>query len=657
MCGIFGQWNTREQPIDIKTLTECISTIAHRGPDDEGYLMARVGQGGVLHCGGPDSDPALNLPLLEAQAGKAFDLALGFRRLSILDLSPTGHQPMASSDQRYWIVFNGEIYNFLELRQELAQLGHQFTSTSDTEVLLAGYSQWGAGVLSRLVGMFAFAIFDRRKRVLFLARDFFGIKPLYYTWNGTRFAFASEAKALPALGDVSRRVDPSALYVYLRYGITDNGEATLWQEIRHLPAAHYLEIPLEGSPKAIEPQRYWDIDMGTRSALSASAAAERLRELFLENVRLHLRSDVPVGAALSGGIDSSAIVMGMRRHQPAQEIHTFSYIADDEKLNEESWVDRIVAQAGTNPHKTRITPSGLVADLDAFIYALDEPFSSTSMYAQYCVFRLTQQAGIKVMLDGQGADEALGGYNYFYSLRLVSMIRRRRWMDAFTFLRNNWARPYFGGPRLLYRAGGWLLPERFHGLARKAVREDLVPEWLNRDWFERRGVQPPPVYQWDAQADPFRAMLYQSVMETSLPMLLRYEDRNSMAHSVESRVPFLTPALINFIFSLPEEYIVDAQGNSKAVFRQAMQGLVPASILARRDKIGFSTPEKRWLDELRPWVDKVLASEAAGSISALNLEAVRREWQGVSANSKPFNFRVWRWINLIHWSARHQVEF
>lgn len=657
MCGIFGLWNTQERPVDINALLRSVSSIRHRGPDDEGYLLANLSQRRVISCAGAESDNPSNLPGIDSQLGQPFDLFFGYRRLSILDLSPLGHQPMPSPDRQRWIVFNGEIYNYVELRQELRNLGHEFISTSDTEVLLAGYSQWGAAVLRKLVGMFAFAILDMKKRALFLARDFFGIKPLYYAFNGSRFAFASETKALISLGDVFPKINPSALYTYLRYGITDNGASTLWNEIRHLPAAHYLEIKLDDPSPTICPQRYWDIDMQTRRALSPSDAAEQLRALFLENVRLHLRSDVPVGAALSGGIDSSSIVMAMRRHQPNQEIHTFSYVADDKTLNEDQWMELVNRDAGTIQHRTRITPADLVADLDDFIYSLDEPFSSTSMYAQYSVFRLTKQAGIKVMLDGQGADESLGGYNYFFSARLVSMLRNRRWLEAIAFLRNNWSRPYFGGPKLFYRAGAWLVPEKFHGVARSLIGEDFMPEWLDANWFEKQGVQPTQVYLWDQSKDPFKKLLYQSVMETSLPMLLRYEDRNSMAHSVESRVPFLTPDLINFIFSLPEEHIVDIQGNTKSVFRRAMQGLVPEPILQRRDKIGFSTPEKDWLTELSPWVDQVLNRNTSQSIPALKMDKAREEWRNVSAGRRPFNFRVWRWINLIYWSERHSVEY
>jgi asparagine synthase (glutamine-hydrolysing) len=586
-----------------------------------------------------------------------FDLALGFRRLSILDLTPSGHHPMSSRDGRLWIVFNGEVYNYLELGEELAKLGHRFTSTSDTEVLLAGYKQWGMKMLPRLVGMFAFAILDLEERKLVLVRDFFGIKPLYYALNERRFAFASEAKALIALGDVSRKVDPDALYMYLRHGLTDNGEATLWSEIRHVPAAHFVEIPLDSPSPAVKPTRYWQINLAGRTSMPPSAAAEKLRALFLENIRLHLRSDVPVGAALSGGIDSSAIVAAMRYHQPQGVIHTFSYIADEPRMDEERWVDLVSQAAGTTAHKTPIAAADLMADLDDFLFQLDEPFSNTTMYAQFRVFRLAHRAGIKVMLDGQGADESLGGYNYFLSARLASMWRRRRWTEAFAFVRSNWNRTYFGGPRLIFRAGSWLLPEAYHGAARRLIGDELMPDWLNRTWFERRGVRPTPLFAVARDEDLFLTVVARSITTTSLPMLLRYEDRNSMAHSVESRVPFLTPNLVDFIVSLPEGHIVDIEGNTKSIFRRAMRGLVPSEVLERRDKVGFSTPELRWLNELRPWVEQVLGSEMAEAIPALNRAKLLDQWHGIAAGWKPFSFQLWRWINLIHWANRHQIEF
>jgi asparagine synthase (glutamine-hydrolysing) len=660
MCGILGLWHKDAKPIPLETFQKATTALRHRGPDDEGYLLVNQSRNKIIPCLGTDSDKRLNLPRIEKHFDQSFDFIFGFRRLSILDLSPSGHQPMSSMDGSCWIIFNGEIYNYLELREELKKLGHTFTSTSDTEVLLAGYLQWGSDLLPRLVGMFAFAIFDMRKRTLFLARDFFGIKPLYYTTTNNVFAFASEAKALLELDNTKRQINPDSLYMYLRYGLTDHGDNTFWNEIQHLPPAHYMEISLEAqSPPQIK--RYWQIDMNTRLDISLSDATEQLRNLFLENIRIHLRSDVPVGAALSGGIDSSAIVGAMRHVQGQNlDLHSFSYIANDLNLSEEKWVDLAGEKSEAIVHKTRPQPTDLIEDLDHLIYTLDEPFGSTSIYAQYRVFRLAQENKIKVMLDGQGADEFLGGYNYFLSGYLVSLLRQYRLGASFQFLKNNWRRPYFGGSQLLLRAGAWVLPRRLHGLAQQISGNSLMPDWLNPHWFKEHNVKAYSLYAGDQRTkskEVYRDLLYQSVVETSLPMLLRYEDRNSMAHSVESRVPFLTPSLVNFIFSLPEEYLINLEGTTKAIFRQSMRDIVPRPILDRKDKIGFSTPEHEWLVSLRPWVESIFESSIASSTPVLNLHEIKDEWGRMLAGQKQFNFRFWRWINLIRWSELYRAEY
>ncbi len=414
MCGILGLCLPDKNTIDVKNFHNCASAIRHRGPDDEGYLFLDSSKEQITLCKGADSDLHLKLPDITDCYQSSFSLALGFRRLSILDLSPSGHQPMSTRDGKHWIVFNGEIYNYVELREELKSLGYEFTSTSDTEVLLTGYSHWGSDILNKLIGMFAFAILDLNKRTLFLARDFFGIKPLYYTFKNNTLAFASEAKALLEMEHVESVVDPGAAYLYLRHGLTDHDKSPLWRDIRKLPPAHFLEISLD-TPGMIQPERYWCLEIGRHLNISFLDAAAQLRELFLQNVRLHLRSDVPVGAALSGGINSSAIVSAMRKIQgKGLDLHTFTYLADDPILSEEKWADLAGQSADAKAHKTIFSASNLVEDIDSLIYALDEPFGSTSIYAQYCVFRLAHQNRIKVMLDGQGADELLGGYAFIY---------------------------------------------------------------------------------------------------------------------------------------------------------------------------------------------------------------------------------------------------
>ncbi len=656
MCGIFGIWYTDDKSVDLEVAQRATTCLRHRGPDDEGYLLIHVPSGRRIPCGGKDTDPRLDLPDMGEFFDRPFNGVLGFRRLAILDLSPAGHQPMVSPDGRFWIVFNGEIYNYLELRRELEASGYWFYTHSDTEVLLTAYCHWGPQVLTRLIGMFALAVLDTREQKVFLARDFFGIKPLYYTFLQNGFAFASEIKALLELPEVDRQVNPQRLYEYLRFGLTDHGQETLFAQIYQLPAAHYLGIPLD-HPHGVKPLRYWQIDLNPRFELSFEEASRQLRELFLENVRLHLRSDVPVGAALSGGIDSSSIVMAMRHIQGKElELHTFSYIADHPAINEEPWVDLVGKASGAIVHKTQPGPQELTTDLEHLISIQDEPFGSTSIYAQYRVFRLAREAGIKVMLDGQGADELLGGYRPYLASRLASLLRQGQWIKAGRFLSRASKLPGSGNLDLLLNTAGVLIPARFQSLVRRLIGKDLAPPWLNATWLRERGVVLRPL-QPSYRQEVLREHLYQTVTETSLPMLLRYEDRNSMAFSIESRVPFLTQTLANFILSLPEEYIIAPDGTSKSIFRRAMRGLVPDTVLDRRDKIGFATPEQGWLTGLQSWIEKVLQSETASQIPVLNLQGIKMEWQAILQGNKHFDFRVWRWINLIRWVEQYGVNF
>jgi asparagine synthase (glutamine-hydrolysing) len=640
VCGIAGILCSRGTDT-AQVGASLLRVLTHRGPDDHGWLSLR----GTTVCRGRDDAPPADA-----------DVLLLHRRLSILDLSDAGWQPMSTPDGRYHLVFNGEIYNYLELRTELKALGHQFHSHSDTEVLLHAWTQWGERALVRLVGMFAFALLDTQTRRLLLARDCFGIKPLYYAHCRGGFAFASEVKALLEVPGISRRVNPQRLYDYLRRGCTDHGDETLFADVSQLPPAHFLRVSLD-QPAAVHVARYWWPPQGEPLDISLDEATARLREMFLESIRLHLRSDVPVGAALSGGIDSSAIVTAMRHVEPRLDLHTFSYVADDPALSEERWARSAGGRAGATLHTVTATPDELAADLDRLIRLQDEPFGSTSIYAQYRVFGLAREAGIKVMLDGQGADELLGGYRPYLAARLASLVRGEQWGEAVRFLRQAAGLPGSGGIQgVLLHTTGLLCPPPLQGLARRLAGKSLMPPWLNRRWFTDRGVRP----RGEAGSGRPRVLheqLRRALAETSLPMLLRYEDRNSMAHSIESRVPFLTPALVEFVLRLPEGYLIAADGTTKDVFRRAMRGIVPDEVLDRRDKIGFATPESRWLVRLRPWVDAVLAGDAARRVPPLVGSAMRREWRGVLDGRRTFDFRIWRWVNLIRWAELLGVQF
>lgn len=665
MCGIAGILNLSGTFPVLKSLRNMTDALRHRGPDDEGYLIADIKTGKVDIFGGKDTPDdvfagplpyAPQLRLDSARESMHPRLALGHRRLSIIDLSPSGHQPMCNSKGTLWIVYNGEIYNYIELRDELESAGYGFHSHADTEVLLTAYEHWGAGALNRFIGMFAFAILDLPNKKLFLARDFFGIKPLYYALLPEGFAFASEIKALLELPGVSRGVNPQRVYDYVRLSLTDHGGETLFSQVSQVPAAHSLEVSLD-KPNAPNPERYWQIPAGPNSPVSFNEASDLVRDHFLDNVTLHLRSDVPVGSALSGGVDSSSIVMAMRKLQgPGADLHTFSYIADDSSLSEERWVDLIGASSGATVHKVRLDSMELTDRLERLVYVQDEPFSSTSILAQNSVFMLAREKGIKVMLDGQGADELFGGYPSHLEARLASLLRNARFSDALRLLRGT---PKLVGVRwwnLAARAFVPLLPGSAQNITRRMAGRQPVPSWLNRNWFVEREVLFHPV-QSNTGGNIFRQQLHQTMSKSMLPMLLRYEDRNSMAFSIESRVPFLTPDLVHAAFSLPGDYLISKDGVSKAVFRSAMRGMVPDSILDRKDKIAFSTPEPQWLMALRPWVEKTIQAGAAQQVECLNYRAIQKDWPLLLHGDKAFYGRLWRWINLILWAQRFEVVF
>jgi asparagine synthase (glutamine-hydrolysing) len=635
MCGIAGAVGTR-LPDDIAP--RVWELLAERGPDDHGYLALR----------GTDAHIAREWDPRDAGA----DALLIHTRLCIIDVSEAGWQPMSSSDGRFHIIFNGEVYNYIELRRKLEALGRTFRSASDTEVLIEAFAEWGPDCLSRVVGMFALAIVDSKDRKLFLARDPFGIKPLLMTRRGNAFAFASTVRALRELIPGDDRADRDHVLQYLRFGVTDHDSGTMFRGVEHLPPAHHMTVSIDdGTTNG--PVRYWEPKLGAIADISKAEAAERLRDLFLQSVDFHLRSDVRVGAALSGGVDSSSIVMAMREVRGTDlDILAFSFIPDDPAISEEAWIDQVGAAAGAHVAKVRPTAADLVADLGNVIAAQGEPFQTPSIYASYRVFRLAAESGVTVMLDGQGADELLGGYHFDISARLASLIRQLRGVRAWRLMRNTRHRsPTRSG--LLVEAGRFMLPRSSQRLARRLAGRPLAPPWLATSPGDEEVL-----LNGTGGYVAGRHVLRRHAIDqigVNLVRLLRYEDRNSMAFSIESRVPFLTSPLADFILSLPEEYIISDQGETKSVFRDAMRGIVPDSILDRRDKIGFQTPSS-WFREAGPWVDGVIASDAAGAIPLLDLDALRATWEAVRGGDTTGEPGLWRALNLIEWSRQFDIE-
>jgi len=636
MCGLAAVMTLPGATVAPALLRTFDRLLAHRGPDGRGLATFTRDAAPV--------DPA------------AAEVALVFRRLAIIDLDPRANQPMASRDGRFWLVFNGEIYNYIELREELARAGHAFRTSSDSEVLIAAFAAWGPQALSRFVGMFAFVLLDRQKRELFVARDPFGIKPLFWAIGSDCIALASEIPPLLEVPGVGRGADLARAGLFLAVGQTDAGHGTMFSAVRSVPAGTFATIPLD-RPTAPSPVGYWQPRVAPDPyARPVPAAAGELRELFLDSIKVHLRSDVPLGIALSGGVDSSSILAGARAVGGKDlVIRTFSFVAEGSDVDETPFIDIAAASAHARPASVRIRPDEIVADIDTLVTSQAEPFGSLSIYAQHRVMRLAGESGIKVMLDGQGADELFAGYRPYLARRLSELVARLQWGAALRLVRAMRTLPGVTAG-LLAQAVEPAVPARLRAFARALVGRPQLPPWIDGKWFADRGVATTAAApRWGK--DFLHEALAQSLTETVLPALLRYEDRNAMAFSIESRVPFLTPRLAQFAYAQPSANLIDARATQKAVLRAAMRGLVPDAILDRRDKIGFATPDRLWARSLRPWFARVLGSDTARALPWLKSAAALDVLDRRITRSDAFGFDLWRTVNLVRWVERFDVSY
>jgi asparagine synthase (glutamine-hydrolysing) len=638
MCGITGVITAAADGTVHTAVRAMTDSLAHRGPDDEGYLSSVDGCAVEIGRG--------------LGSGLA-QIAFGHRRLAIIDTSAAGWQPMRSACGRFHLVFNGEVFNHTELREELSGLGHAFATRTDTEVLLAAWQQWGEQALQRCVGMFAFALLDSASRRLLLARDPFGIKPLYYMSRRGRTVFASEIAPLLRLPEGSRQADPQSVYDYLRFGIPRDPSATFFADVRAVPAAHVLEFSLDAPESPAAVRRYWAPVVRAEADISFDEAACRLRHLLVDSVRLHLRSDVPVGAALSGGVDSSSILMLLRHAGAAGSVSAFGYTADG-PLDETRWIELVAARAGVPLYTVTADGADLARTLDRLLTIQGEPFGSTSVFAQYRVFDAASRAGVRVMLGGQGADELFAGYRPYLAVRMSTLLRQGRIGDALQFWSNVRRMP--GVDRFLLRAGSELLPPLAHRAARQAIGDDEWPEWIDRQWFERAGVRTAPPVAPAASRSRIQDRLVDALQASVLPALLRYEDRNAMTFSIENRVPFLTTAIADFALSLPDDFLIDRTGRSKAVLRAAMRGIVPDPVLDRNDKVAFATPEADWLEDAAPWVEATLAAEGAGKVTPLRPQGVRALWAR-RARQPGARTALWRAVSVMRWAQLVDAQF
>jgi asparagine synthase (glutamine-hydrolysing) len=566
MCGIAGIIQSSRGLFSKEHLKKMTDTLAHRGPAGEGLWQSTDGR-----------------------------VLLGHRRLAIIDLSDAAAQPMHYPGG-YTIIHNGEIYNYLELKEDLQKKGYSFQTSSDTEVILAAYSCYGDSCVEHFDGMFAFAIWNEQEQELFAARDRFGEKPFFYSLNGSEFIFASEMKALWNAG-LEKKSNQRLLFNFITIGYTDNPgqpEETFFENILKLPPASRLFFTPSSGELLIE--KYWDIDpVYQEKKVSDEEAIEQFGYLFSRSIKRRLRSDVAVGTSLSGGLDSSSIAATASQftihHSPLTTFTaSFPGFDKDESLLAKQTATRYKLQ----PYSIDITVNDLINDWEKFLYHQEEPFGSASAYAQYKVFELAKQQQVTVLLDGQGADEVIGGYSRYYKWYWQELFRERKLLTSKELgaARKLGVEEKFGFKNIiaaLFPEIASVVLERQY-LLHALRQEDLTKEFIQLQSKEAYYSTPPRF--------SLNSALYFNTCIHGLEELLRHADRNSMAHSREVRLPFLDHALVSFIFSLPPHFKI-RNGWTKWILRQYMTPQLPGEITWKKTKIGFEPPQKQWMQDAR----------------------------------------------------------
>jgi asparagine synthase (glutamine-hydrolysing) len=617
MCGISVLISVDGTPVPDEEIRKMTDLVKHRGPDGSGYYT-----------------------------GPGF--AMGHRRLAIIDLSDLGRQPMQYID-RHVITFNGEIYNYVELKKELSGFGYVFRTHTDTEVICAAYDKWGDDCLNHFNGMWAFAIYDIQRRRFFCARDRFGVKPFYFAKIGGKYAFASEIKQFTAIKGWRASLNKTRAYDFLIKGLFDHTNETLFETVYQLPGGFSLVYELSSNSCTVN--KWYDLTRRVSDSviegITLDDAKNHVKKLLFDSVMLRLRADVRVGSCLSGGMDSSSIVCianQILRTSGAQENQqtVSSCFKEHASYDEQHYINMVVEKTGVGSYRIFPSVEDLIHVFDRLTWHQDEPFTTTSMFAQWSVFEEARKQGIIVMLDGQGADETLAGYDGYFNVFFTSLLKKFR----LGLLAREWW--------LSVRNHALQLPESVRYLLRSGAdaffrhyRVWNVPEWLTLP-SAADGIAI------DSRSENVFELSIDQVSRSNLPMLLKYEDRNSMAHSVESRVPFLDYRLVEHLISLPDTYKIHG-GKRKFVLREAMRGTVPDPILDRNDKKGFVTPEPIWVRQNSRWFLNKIRESVESTNGLVNVKAVHMLEQ-IIQGKRPFEFTPWRLISFGRWMNVFSVK-
>ena len=636
MCGINGivtsDYSLQKKIKNLNIL------LKHRGPDDEGFVAINRSNGNFTQYSGDSSIETVkyNHTHISNLAKDGSDLILAHRRLSIIDLSENGHGPMSTENGRFWITYNGEIYNYPELREELSTFGYTFKTSSDTEVILRAYEHWGTECLNKFNGMWAFAIWDNSKKILFLARDRFGIKPLYYTKTTDFFAFSSEIKPLVSLYPGRPHINKHKIPFYLIYGNRLNSNDTYLDKIYSVPSSHYLVL----SGNEVSVKRYYDIEAESGKNLSETELQEKIIELLTDSIRLRFRSDVPVGTCLSGGFDSSSIV-SLSSAIKKGGLNTFSAVWEEKECDESYYIDIVNSKYGCIEHKTYPAEDQFESVFRKLCYYQEIPTEGPGLYPQWFVM---QKAGehVKVLLDGQGGDEVFGGY-FQMGAYLRGILKDRRLIKLFSESGNF---VQFLNKNGIHSFAGWLFPRQYGYLTRSRLsgKFDIVNKALLKEIPKQSlffDIEPQKKF-----GNYLGNLSYHFIRNITIPALLHYEDRSSMAHSIESRVPFLDYRLVELGVNLNSKYL-SHRGVTRPLYRKTLKPYLPAEVVNRKDKLGFPTPFSKWTKtSLKPFINDTLLQKNNSLYDFIDSGILEKNLAGHFNNSKDYSWEIWRLLSL-----------
>lgn len=635
MCGIngilSGDIHIKQK---IKRLNELLK---HRGPDDEGYVLINQSTNHAEEFSGDDSVPLIKEKyknITEADFTRG-DLVFGHRRLSIIDLSEGGHGPMSDNSGKIWITYNGEIYNYLELREELKQLGYNFRTSSDTEVIINSYKEWGEDCLNRFNGMWGFALWDSNKNKLFLARDRFGVKPLHYISIQGLFAFSSEIKPLAVLLD-SIDIEESRIPFFILYGNRLNIKETYLKNINSLQAAHYIILQ---NNKVID-KLYYDVQNTGQLKKTEKDLCELLDSMLLDSVKLRFRSDVPVGTCLSGGFDSTGIV-SFSTQIKKDGIETFSAVWSDKESDESKYIDIVNETYSCRPNKIEPKAADFETVFSKINFAQEIPSEGPGLYPQWYVMSKAK-GKVKVLLDGQGGDEVFGGY-FLTDTYLRSILKD---FNLKGLLRDFIQFSQYLNKNGIHSFSNWLFPKFYSSIVRKFSKQKLGI--LNIDVMNQ--MKKSKLYFDSEPPKKFKNYLnnlsYHFISNLTIPTLLHYEDRSSMAFSIESRVPFLDYRIVEFGLNLKPEYLIKKE-RRRYLYRKALEKRLPKEVAARKDKLGYPTPFAEWTrNRLKDLIKDTLLSSSANINLYIDKNQLKKNLDFHFKGTKDYSWDIWRLLSL-----------